>query len=212
MGVFNSRLTLKTIVVGSMAVNCYILHDKKTRKAFIIDPGEDFKDIKKYLDDNGLTPLFIIHTHGHIDHIAADKEFDLPIYIHKLDKDYLLNPDINLSNFLGAPFKLADKKINTLKGNDKIKFAGSQLAIMHTPGHTPGGICIRLDNAVFTGDTLFAQGIGRTDFPNASEKDLINSIKEKLFSLDDSIVIYPGHGEPSTIGKEKISNPFLIGV
>ena len=105
MAVLTGDLTLKTLVVGQMAVNCYIVSAKKTGSAFIVDPGGDPDIIKKYLDDNKLKAEFIIHTHGHIDHIMADKEFDLPIYIHKLDKDFLLDVDRNLSGLLGMPFE-----------------------------------------------------------------------------------------------------------
>ena len=209
MAVFGNDLTLKTLVVGQMAVNCYIIASNKTKKAFIIDPGDDFLDIKKYLEDNKLKAQFIIETHGHIDHIGALKEFDLPIYIHELDKDYLTDGARNLSEFLGRPFEMGDKEVRMLKDNENIEFDGSVLKILHTPGHTPGGISIILDNAAFTGDSLFACGIGRTDFPGASQDVLIKAIKEKLFVLDDDVVVYPGHGEPSTIGREKKENPFL---
>ncbi|HDZ76467.1 MAG TPA: MBL fold metallo-hydrolase [Candidatus Omnitrophica bacterium] len=209
MGVLGADLTLKRLVLGQMAVNCYIIASKKTKKAFIIDPGDDFLDIKKYLDDNKLEAEFIIQTHGHIDHIAALKEFDLPIYIHELDKDYLTDGARNLSGFMGEPFELKGKEVKILKDNQVLEFGGNILKILHTPGHTPGGISIILDNAAFTGDTLFASGIGRTDFPGSSTDALIKAIKEKLFTLDDGVVIYPGHGEPSTIGREKKENPFF---
>ncbi|MEK6715366.1 MAG: MBL fold metallo-hydrolase [Candidatus Omnitrophota bacterium] len=210
MSILNNNLTLKTIVVGSMAVNCYIIYNKETKEAFLIDPGDDYVIIARYLQDNKLEAKFIIHTHGHIDHIQADVGFDLPIYIHALDRNYLLDPDTNLSNFLGKAFKLSKKTINILEDNAEIKFGNSFLKIIHTPGHTPGGICIILGNALFSGDTLFAQGVGRTDFPGAVYEQLIKSIKDKLFSLPDNTVVYPGHGEPTTIAKEKKGNPFLM--
>lgn len=209
MSIFNSNLVLKTIVVGPMAVNCYIVSHKQTKEAFIIDPGDDAAEIKKYLKANNLKPRFIIHTHGHIDHIGADPEFDLPIYIHRDDEGCLSGGRENLAEFLGIPFDLADKTIHGVEGGSEIKFAGSILKIIHTPGHTAGGISILLDNALFSGDTLFAQGIGRTDFPGASNEALVNSIKGKIFTLDDSVVVYPGHGEPTTIGREKRENAFI---
>ncbi|MDP1853380.1 MAG: MBL fold metallo-hydrolase [Candidatus Omnitrophota bacterium] len=210
MAVLNNNLTLKTIVVGPMAVNCYIVSDKSTKNAFIVDPGDDFGDINRYLDSNKLRPQFIIHTHGHYDHIGADSDFNLPIYIHKLDRDCLSDAQKNLSGFFGYPFKLTEKQINTLEDGSEIKFGDSVLKIIHIPGHTAGGIGILLDEALFSGDTLFAFGIGRTDFPGASGDLLISSIREKLFKLADNIVVYPGHGEPTTIGKEKEGNPFLM--
>lgn len=209
MTVLNNNLTIKTIIVGPMAVNCYIVSHKQTKEAFIIDPGDDALIIKRYLTDNKLKPQFIIHTHGHIDHIGADPEFDLPIYIHSRDKDCLSGAKANLADFLGIPFDLAHKVIYGVEEESEIKFAGSVLKIIHTPGHTPGGISILLDNALFSGDTLFAQGIGRTDFSGASFETLVNSIKEKIFTLSDNTVVYPGHGEPTTVGREKKENPFL---
>lgn len=209
MAVLNNNLTLKTIVVGPMAVNCYIVSDKITKNAFIVDPGDDFGDIKNYLDSNKLRPQFIIHTHGHYDHIGADSEFNLPIYIHRLDKDCLFDAQKNLSGFFSYPFRLSEKEINTLEDGSEIKFGDSVLKIIHTPGHTAGGICILLGGALFSGDTLFAFGIGRTDFSGASGEQLVKSIREKVLKLKNDTVVYPGHGEPTTIGKEKEGNPFL---
>lgn len=209
MSIFNGNLILKTLIVGSMSVNCYIISNKLTNEAFLIDPGDDFVDIKKYLDVNKLEPRFIVHTHGHYDHIGADNDFNLPIYIHNLDKECLVDAQKNLSGFFDYPFILAGKRINTLEDNSEIKFADSILKITHTPGHSAGGICILLGGALFSGDTLFAQGIGRTDFPGACHETLIKSIKEKIFTLNDNIVVYPGHGPATTIGREKATNLFL---
>ena len=210
MVMLNNNLMIKTLIVGNMFTNCYIVYDKMKGKAFIIDPGAEADNIKKYLDSNKLNVEFIIHTHGHIDHIIADAQFEIPIYIHKLDREYLLNSEFNLSSFLDSPFKLANKDIRALNDGDKVEFIDSTLKIIHTPGHTPGGICILLNKALFSGDTLFAEGIGRTDFPGASHELLVDSIKEKLLKLPDDVVVYPGHGEPTTIGREKKTNPFLM--
>jgi glyoxylase-like metal-dependent hydrolase (beta-lactamase superfamily II) len=149
-----------------------------------------------------------VNTHGHADHIGANTYFALPVYIHQLDAKFLTNPELNLSSMLGlslsscAPAKL-------LKDGQTLKVGDISLKILHTPGHTPGGICLKADKFCLTGDTLFAQGIGRTDIPYASEEDLLTSIREKLFTLPPQVAIYPGHGPSSTIGEEKKNNPFL---
>lgn len=201
-------MNLKTIVVGPMAVNCYILEDKN--EAIIIDPGYDYQKIKKILDKNSITPKFIVHTHGHIDHIGADSEFNLPIYIHRLDKDCLTDTGKNLAAFLGIVFKLKKEQIVALEDKEIIKLNGINLEVIHTPGHTPGSISLKIGNIILTGDTLFASGIGRTDFPGASQAQLMKSIKTRLLIYPDSTKIFPGHGPESTIGQEKKNNPFLI--
>ena len=191
-----------------MKANCYILGCESSHQAVVIDPGDDYQRIKDTLKQTGLEPKIIVNTHGHIDHIAANDKFNLPIYIHKLDAECLINSERNLSALFG-PAYTSPAAAHLLEDGDKLKIGGIDLEVIHTPGHTPGGICLKTDNIVFTGDTLFYQGIGRTDFPGASEKDLIKSIKEKIFALSDETVIYPGHGPCSTVGREKRENLFL---
>ncbi|MFH1678762.1 MAG: MBL fold metallo-hydrolase, partial [Candidatus Omnitrophota bacterium] len=149
---------------------------------------------------------------GHIDHIGADDAFGVCVYIHRGDSDFLINPDLNLSGFLAIPLRV-NSKSHTLEDNEEVCLGKIKLQVLHTPGHTPGGICLLLkepeDNILFSGDTLFYQGIGRTDFPFASSGQLINSINEKLFVLDNQARVYPGHGQPTTIGHEKKNNPFF---
>ncbi|MFH1201329.1 MAG: MBL fold metallo-hydrolase [Candidatus Omnitrophota bacterium] len=201
-------MKLKTLVVGPIETNCYILSDEASHEAIIIDPGADSNAIRDYLKRNHLKPKFIVNTHGHIDHIGVDAQFNLPVYIHKSDRDYLDNDDKNLSNFLGIKGS-APIEIKTLEDHDTVAIANIKLEVIHTPGHTPGGISLRVDNMVFTGDALFCSGIGRTDLPGASESQLIESIKNRLLVLPDDTVIFPGHGPSSTIGQEKKSNPLL---
>jgi glyoxylase-like metal-dependent hydrolase (beta-lactamase superfamily II) len=191
-----------------MGANCYIVSDNKTSGAFLIDPGGDPDKIKSVLKKNGLALKFIINTHGHGDHIAANNRFDTPVYIHRLDKDFLADPEKNLSGMFGLPMVLpqADR---LLEDGEVIPFAGASLEILHTPGHTPGSISIKTAGTVFTGDALFAGGIGRTDFSYGDEKLLLESIKKRLLVLDDAVTVHPGHGESSTIGEERRSNPFL---
>jgi glyoxylase-like metal-dependent hydrolase (beta-lactamase superfamily II) len=201
-------MILEKIVVGSMEVNCYLLGQVRTKEIVIIDPGDDYLKIKKVIDRLKLIPKFIVNTHGHMDHIGADDKFNLPIYIHKLDKDCLTNSHRNLSAMFGLSYQVKSGA-KTLEDEDILKLDDLRLEIIHTPGHTAGSICIKVDDIVFTGDTLFLGGVGRTDFPGSSEKDLFRSIREKLLVLGDSTIIYPGHGPESTIGKERERNPFL---
>ena len=205
-------MILEDICVGQMQVNCYILASKNNSSTIIIDPGEEENKIKRILEKHKLKPSFIINTHGHIDHIGCDDRFGIPVYIHENDLALLKDPQLNLSTFLTSSYSI-ESHIKTLKDKENIELDDMQLEVIHTPGHTPGGICLLMkkpdDKILFSGDTLFCQGIGRTDFPGADEGLLIKSIKEKLFKLDDDTVVYPGHGPSSTIGEEKRNNPFL---
>ena len=206
-------MILETICVGPMQVNCYILASDPDSRAIIIDPGDEKVKIERVLKNHNLKLEFIINTHGHIDHIGGDGKFDVPVYIHKQDLALLQDPKLNLSSFFMSPFSLKSN-IRTLEDKENIELDQIQLEVIHVPGHTPGGISLLMkkpkDKILFTGDSLFCQGIGRTDFPGADEILLIKSIKEKLLTLSDDTTIYPGHGPSSTIGEEKKNNPFLI--
>ena len=201
-------MRIDTIVVGPMQVNCYILSSKATKNAILIDSGDEYAKLKVFLEKHKLTPKFIVHTHGHIDHIQADNEFNLAVYAHSLDVELLKSPERNLSNFLNVPFRVKFD-VKPLEDSQIITLDDFSLQVIHTPGHTPGGICLKSAKAAFTGDTLFAAGIGRTDFPGASYEQLMKSIQDKLLVLPDDTIIYPGHGPCSTIGREKKGNPFL---
>ncbi|KPK41563.1 MAG: MBL fold metallo-hydrolase [Omnitrophica WOR_2 bacterium SM23_29] len=199
---------LETISVGPMESNCYIFGCRRTREAVIIDPGSDYAEIKKRLERVEISAKYILNTHGHADHIGANGKFGLPILIHRHDALFLRNPIKNLSAMFGLTVS-SPKANKFLEDGDKINIGKLVLEIFHTPGHTPGSISIKYDDLVFTGDTLFCEGVGRTDFPYSSEKDLFKSIREKLLVLPDSTKIYPGHGPASTIGHERKNNPFL---
>lgn len=203
-----NNILVKRFVVGPFAANCYVLADSVTKDTCLIDPGADPEPIKNYLKKEGLKLKYIINTHGHGDHIAANGSFQVPIYIHSLDKDFLTDPDKNLSGMFLFRLKSPEAS-GLLKDGQTLKLGGLELVILHTPGHTPGSISIRVANSVFTGDTLFRSSVGRTDFDYGDEKKLYESIRGKLLILDDHVIIYPGHGDPSTIGDEKRSNPFL---
>ncbi|MBU4046911.1 MBL fold metallo-hydrolase [bacterium] len=205
---------LKRLVVGVLETNCYLISCKKTKKAAVIDPGgEDEVDlILNLLQKNNFDLKYIINTHGHIDHIAGNKTLkaktEALLLIHRLDADMLVNTNKNFSSLMGKEIcsPPADK---LLEEGGEISLGTLNLIVIHTPGHTLGGISLVSNNIVFTGDTLFAGGIGRTDLPGGSYQDLIKSIKEKLLILGDDKIIYPGHGPDSTIGEERRTNPYL---
>ena len=192
----------------SLVENVYIV--EKNKACFVIDPGFDFDGIKKILEENGLNLQFIILTHGHGDHIGSVKElkslYNVPIYAHKLEEKLLNDPNMNLSSAMYGDISIeADYYLE--EGHINIK--GFDLNIIHTPGHTAGGICILIDGHIFTGDTLFHNAIGRWDLPTSNYDDLIYSLKNKLMCLNDDIIIHPGHNSDSTIGRERINNPYL---
>jgi hydroxyacylglutathione hydrolase len=199
---------LYAVYLDSVNTNCYIFGSKKTKRVIVIDPGADAGKIKHLIAREGLMPECIVNTHGHIDHIGANHDLRLPVYIHERDANFLTNPLLSLAAFYGK-LKGSPKASRILTDNDVIQISDINLRVIHTPGHTPGGISLYYDGIVFTGDTLFAQGIGRTDLPYGNSKDIENSIKEKLFILDESTLVFPGHGESTTIGSEKRSNPWL---
>jgi glyoxylase-like metal-dependent hydrolase (beta-lactamase superfamily II) len=205
-------MILESLCVGPFQVNCYILAVQANSAAIIIDPGSDEKRIKQVLNKHQLKPAFIINTHGHIDHIGCDDKFAVPVYIHRQDLPLLKNSRLNLSELLTAPYAV-NSSIKPLEDKDNLELEQIQLEVIYTPGHTPGGICLLMkkpaNKILFSGDTLFFQGIGRTDFPGADEKLLIKSIKERLMQLPDDTIVYPGHGPSSTIGEEKRNNTFL---
>jgi len=205
-------MILETVSVGAMQVNCYILASGHSSQAIIIDPGDEEHKIKKALSQHRLRPAFIVNTHGHIDHIGCDDKFAVAVYIHRQDKVLLDNPALNLSVFFASPFRVTSP-VNILEDRNSLKLEDIELEVIHLPGHTPGGIALLLkkprQDILFTGDSLFCQSIGRTDFPGADGQLLLKSIKERLLDLGDNIMIYPGHGTTSTLGEEKKNNPFL---
>ncbi|MFC1646631.1 MBL fold metallo-hydrolase [Candidatus Omnitrophota bacterium] len=195
-------MVINRLVVGPLQTNCYIVSTKKD--AFIIDPGDEAGTIRKFIQEQKLKVNFIINTHSHIDHIKADCELGFPIYIHELDALALEDTKKNYSTFMLGGFK-ACKPARILHDKDIVKFGDSDIEVMHTPGHSAGGICLKIGQVVFTGDTLFRDGIGRTDLPDGSDETIMSSIKNRLLCLDDSVKIYPGHGEASTIGRERMN-------
>ena len=198
-------MEIEKLVVGQMAENCYLVFDKKTREAVIIDPGDDGDYLIRKITDLKLKPVLIVATHGHFDHVLAVLELKLayriPFLIHQRDLFLLKLAQQSAKHFLGIkvdPVPLPDR---FLKDGDEIEFGTQKLKVMETPGHTPGSICLYalchpelVSGSVFTGDTVFADGVGRTDFSYSSKEDLKKSL-EKILKLPDNILVYPGHGE-----------------
>lgn len=199
------------LVLGPMQANCYLLECEKTHLAIVIDPGGDADQILELLEEQNLKLEIIINTHGHIDHIEANTELkektSAKLFIHSADAEMITNPQKNLSFFLGRPIK-SPKPDGLLNDGDIIDVGEMSLKVIHTPGHSPGSICLLTDNVIFTGDLLFAGSIGRYDFPESSY-DLIMDSLNNIIQLDDSLIVYPGHGAETTIGEEKETNPFL---
>ena len=205
------KLTVQQFAVMPFDENCYVVSDE-TGEGVVIDPGGMAKEILAYIRENKLAIKAVLDTHGHCDHIGANDAIrdatEAPLCIHKEDAAMLSDMRLNLSAFMG--FKALSRPAERLLSEgDKISFGQSELEVVHTPGHTKGGVCFVGDGVAFTGDTLFAGSIGRSDFPGGSERDLIGNIKKKLLALPDETKVYAGHGPSSEIGWERKCNPYL---
>ena len=209
-------MIIDRVILGAYETNCYVLRrNEAARDCLIVDPGFEAGPLIDFLQSRELDPAAVVLTHGHIDHIAGlaalrEAYPDLKVYIHRLDAKMLTDPYANLSAMHGMPFTTEPQDV-TLEEPDKIEQAGVKLQVLHTPGHTPGGISLYApdDGLVFVGDTLFAGSIGRTDFPGGSMPELLRSVREKLFTLPGDTQAYPGHGPTTTIAQEKAHNPFF---
>ncbi len=203
------------LVVGPFASNCYIVGSETGQRGMIIDPGAEAKLILKTVGDSGLKIELIVVTHAHIDHIgalAAVKEATGARFaIHEAEASASLGMFSRmLSTMTGGSFSQPPKPDRLLKDGDNVEFGDLSFKVLHTPGHSPGGISLYGHGILFSGDTLFKYGIGRTDFPGCSYEQIMDSIHNKLMVLPVDTVVYPGHGPATTIGKEKRGNPFLV--
>ncbi len=205
---------IKVIPVGALQENTVIMVDDDTKEAVIIDPGAEGDKILKEIE--GFNPVAIVNTHGHRDHVGQvgylKEKLNIPFYMNKKD-EFLINNDI----FLGFGDMIGAYECLTpdfdLKEGDVIKFGNTELKVIETPGHTPGGVCLydEKNKILIAGDTLFSGSVGRTDLPGGDSKELMKSLK-KLIELPEETVVICGHGENTTIGKEKKSNPYITGI
>lgn len=199
---------------GALQANTYLAVDENTNEGFIVDPGGYNKVLTKEVRDNDVKIKYIILTHGHSDHICGVNEHkaefpDAKIVAYKDEEAMLENPNLNQSPGFGVPY--STKADILVSDGDELKVGDVTLKFIHTPGHTEGGMCIYVEEAkaLFSGDTLFRQSIGRTDFPGGSYKEIMDSIRKKLFLLPDDTNVFPGHMGTTSIGFEKENNPFV---
>ena len=207
------NMKIDHFVVGPVQTNCYFVTNIKTKEMIIIDPGACANQLAKKVDESGAKPVAILLTHGHFDHATDAKpladRYGIKIYIHEADKATLDDPQLNVSYMMGQSKTFYADVF--LKDKQELDIAGFHIVVLHTPGHTPGGCCYYFpyQNVVFSGDTLFCTSVGRTDFPKGSAAQIIRSIKEKLLPLPDETTVYTGHNDITTIGTERMYNPYL---
>ncbi len=209
-------MKIDTFVLGDFQTNAYVVRpNDSATDCVVIDTGMSSEPLIEFLKTNGLNPVAVLFTHGHADHIAGVNLLretfpGIKVAIHNDDTPMLANPVKNLSVMVGLPYKAQPADV-VITDQCPLEYAGIKFQPLHTPGHTPGGICLYCqdEGVVFVGDTLFANSIGRTDFPGGDSEQLLNSIRDRLFTLPDETKVYNGHGPATTIGSEKKTNPFL---
>ena len=206
-------MKIEQYCIGQVQTNCYFAINEKTQEMLVIDPGDCAQLLAEKIKQKGLKPKAILLTHGHFDHAMAAEElasiFGVKIYAHEAEKETLEQSGLNASGMIGRRDSYqADVFV---KDGQALQLAGMDLTVLHTPGHTEGGCCFysEEDKVLFSGDTLFCQSVGRTDFPRGSMSQLIRSIRGKLLVLPDDVKVYPGHMGVTTIGMERRGNPFI---
>lgn len=206
-------MKIEKFVLSSMGTNCYLLINTETKELVVVDPATCPDYVLTHVKTNGYMPKAILLTHGHFDHVMGISRwveaFDIPVYLHEDEKEILADASLNLSCRFGASYEY--KNVIGLQDGDCLKVAGFEFQVIHTPGHTAGGCCYyeETQQVLMSGDTLFAQSVGRSDFPTGDARTLIRSIKEKLFCLSDEVMVYPGHSQITCIGDERQFNPFV---
>lgn len=206
-----ANVKVEYAVLGAVSTNAYFIYDEDTKDAVIIDPADSINSIKAKIERLSLNVRAVLLTHGHFDHIMAAKdvsrEYGVKIYGYINEADICSDPEMNLSfSFMGESFSL--KLDETLNDGELVEFGSLRFRVLHTPGHTKGSCCYYMEDEkiLICGDTIFNQSVGRTDFPTGSAGQLLKSIKEKIFTLPDDVVCYPGHGDSTTVGIEKVQN------
>jgi glyoxylase-like metal-dependent hydrolase (beta-lactamase superfamily II) len=207
-------MILETIVVGALGVNCFVLGDPETKDGVVVDPGADVANILAVVQRHGLTVRQVLNTHGHFDHVGGNRqmleETGARLMIHEADVPYLAKVAM-VAHMYGLQADDSPSPDQYLTDGQRITFGNCVIEVLHTPGHTPGGCCLYLpaEETVITGDTLFADSVGRTDLPGGSHETLIHAIREKLLPLPEQTIVRPGHGPTTTVGQEKRGNPYL---
>ena len=205
-------MKVKRLVVGPIETNCYIVYDEKTRDGVVIDPGGDAKRIIDFINNENLKIDFILNTHGHFDHIGANlqikKHTGAKIAIHENEKEMLSNKLKNGSEMFGIPFETHHPDIILQEGME-INFGRFFLKVLFVPGHSSGSVAFLGEDKVFSGDVIFKNGVGRTDLPGGNWQTLLGSIRDKIFSLNEDTIVFPGHGDLTTVKEEKTHNPFI---
>jgi len=199
-------LVLKVFEIGILSTNAYLLYDKITKKAFIVDLPSPSKSVLDFIKKNDIKIEFVLLTHAHWDHIGGLNEVDWPFYVHNEDKELLTSAELNGAFMIRLPFVIEREGIVY---KDKVKFIDYNIDVIHIPGHTPGGVCLKIGDWLFSGDTLFRSSVGRTDLYKGSQTQILSAIRNKLFVLDDNVRVFPGHGPDTTIGDERNNNPFF---
>ena len=200
-------------IVGPVCTNCYLLVNHKTGELLVVDPGDQAQLIEKQIEKTGAKPVAILLTHGHFDHAGAAEEladkYQISIYAHEAERETLEDPGLNLCGMIGE-HKVYHADI-FVQDEEVLNLAGFSIRVFFTPGHTIGGCCYYIadEKILFSGDTLFQESVGRTDFPRGSASDLIRAIREKLMPLPDDVTVYTGHDESTLIGYERMHNPYL---
>ena len=206
-------MRIERFIVGMVGTNCYVVSNEETSECFLIDPGAYSDKMITYIRENALKPQAVLLTHGHFDHIMGLdevlKQFSVPVYAQEQEEILLKDASYNASVSYGQAYTFSGASY--IKDGQVLELAGMKIRVIHTPGHTIGGCCyyIEAENVLFSGDTLFHDSVGRTDFPTGSQSQLVRSIREKLLDLPEETVVYPGHMSETTIGHEKKYNPFL---
>jgi glyoxylase-like metal-dependent hydrolase (beta-lactamase superfamily II) len=206
-------MKVQTFTVGAFQENCYLLADDRTNRGVIVDPGSEGDLLVEAIDDSGVTLEAIWITHAHVDHVGAiasiKRRWDVPIYLHPLDRR-LYEAASRQAEVYGVPFEEPPPPDHEFVDGQALNLGGIELTVMHAPGHSPGHVVIHGDGIALVGDCLFAGSIGRTDLPFSNPPHLAASL-EKISALPPETVVYPGHGMDTTIGEERLSNPFLNG-